>query len=401
MRNNKSVKIIVFSALAALILLFAIIFAAGTHSKKQVLGFYRTSPKVQAAVISVLEANDNSKIQIINFDDEKTLDEQKNLLNKCSLLIFTNDAESQNYLEKKSKALSISFTEGFPSSIISSLTISEKNTVKILPFLYDFYEIDVHYPTFLKSGQKNVDVFLDLIELAWREKDSTRAPLLIPIANDSLFLDYVGVIAEALCGYEAYENMIKEMMAFGTGTGKEDFQETLTKYLEENQPLGKAAAEIKSLLRSGILPRESLKLNEKDILFYLENELCGIAFTSLSQHRQIPSRSAANYTSIYCPSTEFTPERKFAAVQFSVTALKSKKSTEKLIKNLVTSYQNTLATESGLAPVQKNSAVPDHQADDVRFWLAASKGPVMPLSRTMNAVQAEQTAQILREMLLE
>ena len=82
MRNNKSVKIIVFSALAALILLFAIIFAAGPHSKKQVLGFYRTSPKVQAAVISVLEANDNSKIQIINFDDEKTLVEQKNLLNK-------------------------------------------------------------------------------------------------------------------------------------------------------------------------------------------------------------------------------------------------------------------------------------------------------------------------------
>lgn len=53
------------------------------------------------------------------------------------------------------------------------------------------------------------------------------------------------------------------------------------------------------------------------------------------------------------------------------------------------SKQELLCKETGLAPVQKNSQVPDHQADDVRYWLAASLGPATPLAGYLPDTQCQ------------
>ena len=41
--------------------------------------------------------------------------------------------------------------------------------------------------------------------------------------------------------------------------------------------------------------------------------------------------------------------------------------------------QGKLADDTGLVPVLANCHVPDHQADDIRYWIAATNAPLVPL----------------------
>ena len=59
------------------------------------------------------------------------------------------------------------------------------------------------------------------------------------------------------------------------------------------------------------------------------------------------------------------------------------------VKNLSNSLQTELSIKTGLSPVQKNCQVPDHQADDVHYWIAASKGPLQPLTCAIPSYQIQ------------
>ncbi len=380
------------------------------------IAFYRVPVNVQNAMLEVLNSeleqaagNHKKPFEAVLLNDQLSLEEQKETLKACGAVIFVNDLETAQFFEGPvAKSIELSVAEGYPSSILSSIKLEGAGaaeaagkpsavagktsksgasaTVKILPFLYDFYELDVNYPLYKKSGMKSLDVWIDLAETGYRELAFTKAPVILPAADDRELLNIMGLIAEAHSGYEAYDKML------------EDFD--LETALAYGNPLAQAVGEVKGLLQHGIIPYDSLKFTADDVLFYLDYQLAGITFTKLSQHRKITNKVVNNYTSIYCPSKVFTSDRKFAADQYSISLIKKNKTTELLLKNLTDSLQTQLATKTGLAPVQKNCAVPDHQADDVRFWLAASKGPVMPLAnffRTEEELHA--AANRVRELL--
>ena len=374
--SSKTKKIILISSsiFCAVLICTALILKSSAASDSNLIAFYRVPEKIQTAVIDLVNKKaetENKTFEALLLDNSKSLESQSKIIKKCSCLIYTNDSVSEKLLNTTALPVDLSVAGGFPSSIVNSLKIEENSsksekTVKIIPFLYDFYEIDINYPLYKKTGMKTLDVWNDLVEAAYYEKAFTKAPMILPIAEDRDFVNIMGLVAEALCGYEAYDKMT------------ENFE--LEAALAEDQPLGIAAKEIRGLLRSGIILRDSINFKSDDILFYMDYELSGINFTTLSQHRKISNKIANNYTSIYCPSKEFTPDRKFAAEQISVSLLKNNESAKELITDLTDSLQSQLATRTGLSPVQKNCSVPDHQADDVRFWLAASNGPVMPLA---------------------
>lgn len=372
--------ILIFSSIFCAVLICTALFLKFFPiSESNLIAFYRVPEKVQTAVIDLINSkteNKNKAFEALVLDSSISLESQNKIIKKCSCLIYTNDSATEKFLNTRAMPIGISVANGFPNSIVNSLKIktngeNAEKTIKIIPFLYDFYEIDINYPIYKKTGMKSLDVWNDLIEAAYYEKAFSKAPLILPVADDRDFVNIMGLIAEALCGYEAYEKM----------TEKFDIEAALA----SDQPLGIAAKEIRGLLKSGIIPQDSLNFKADDILFYMDYELSGINFTTLSQHRKISNKIANNYTSIYCPSKEFTPDRKFAAEQISVSLLKNNDSAKQLITDLTDNLQTELATRTGLSPVQKNCGVPDHQADDVRFWLAASKGPVMPLANLIGS----------------
>ncbi len=378
--------------------------AAGSNT----IAFYRVPQNVQTAVINLLNAdyenqNQEKAFEVLILNEDLTLEAQKKKIKKCDAVIFINDIQTAEFFESPvTKPINLALAniaEGYPSSILSSLKISgaggsgaadgaenSAQSVKILPFLYDFYELDVNYPLYQKSQMKSLNVWDDLAETAYRELPYTKAPVILPVADDREFLNFMGLIAEALSSSEAYETMLKNF----------NFEAAI----EKGKPLSLAVNEIKGFLQYGLMPYDSIKFIPEDILFYMDHELSGIYFTKLSQHRKISNKIVNNYTSIYCPSKVFTADRKFAAEQYSISLIKNTAETTRLVKNLSDSLQTELATKTGLSPVQKNCAVPDHQADDVRFWLAASKGPVMPLANFFRTQEERHSAaNKLRELI--
>lgn len=378
--------------------------AAGSNT----IAFYRVPQNVQTAIINVLNAdsenqNQEKTFEVLVLSEELSLEAQKTKIKKCDAVIFINDIQTAEFFESPvTKPINLSLAniaDGYPSSILSSLKISgaggsgaadgaenSAQSVKILPFLYDFYELDVNYPLYQKSQMKSINVWDDLAETAYRELPYTKAPVILPVADDREFLNFMGLIAEALSGSQAYENMLENF----------NFEAAL----ENGKPLALAVNEIRGFLQHGLIPYDSIKFIPEDILFYMDHELSGIYFTKLSQHRKISNKVVNNYTSIYCPSKVFTADRKFAAEQYSISLIKNTAETTRLVKNLSDSLQTELATKTGLSPVQKKCAVPDHQADDVRFWLAASKGPVMPLANFFRTQEERHSAaNKLRELI--
>lgn len=389
-------------------LVAGLLFRKSGAADSNTIAFYRVPQNVQNAIINVLNAdsenkNQNEKFETLVLSEELTLEAQKKKIKKCDAVIFINDIQTAEFFESPvTKPINLALAniaDGYPSSILSSLKISgaggsgatdgaenSAQSVKILPFLYDFYELDVNYPLYQKSQMKSLNVWDDLAETAYRELPYTKAPVILPVADDREFLNFMGLIAEALSGSKAYENMLENF----------NFEAAL----ENGKPLSLAVNEIRGFLQHGLMSYDSIKFIPEDILFYMDHELSGIYFTKLSQHRKISNKVVNNYTSIYCPSKVFTADRKFAAEQYSISLIKNTAETTRLVKNLSDSLQTELATKTGLSPVQKNCAVPDHQADDVRFWLAASKGPVMPLANFFRTQEERHSAaNKLRELI--
>lgn len=388
--KKKNLILIICAAAVFLCAVIGLAFVFAKNNSPAKIGFYKVSPKIQNAVMSIANANLSAKYEALELDSNSSLEVQKKQIKKCSILIFNDDAASSDFLLKNvAKGLNFSFTEGYPVSIKNSIqkenllsqnkSKSENEEIKILPFIYDFYELDVFRPHYDKIGQQALDVWEDLVLAAYKEIKLTDTPLVLPFASDEDFLDCLGMLTEALCGYETYERISAEIS--GAKNSKIKIQKILETYCAEGQPFDQVLKEITSLIKGDIISRSSMKLTNQDVFFYLDNGLCGIGFIKLSEHRNLSKEVSNLLTSIYIPSKEFTPERKFSAQPICLSLIKNNKDSLEFAKNLCSTWQSDLAMQTGLAPVQKNCTVPDHQADDVRFWLAASKGPVLPLSK--------------------
>ena len=396
MKFNK--KNVFLAGLAAL--LISLGFYWGLHRQASPeIAFYNIDDKVQKAIIETLEANLDQKFSTITLDSNKSLNEQKKSFKKSTLLIFTNSLECINTLEGKgskkalARQLDRTFTEGFPSSVLNSLNNQKSkisdDTILFLPFLFDFYQIDVNLPLYQQSQMEAVEVWDHLAEACYREIPFTKNPFVLPLGDDASLLTTFGIFAEALSSYQLYDQMLEE---FENAQTDDTIETILKKYSEKDSCLDSVINELSSMIRSGIIPKASLKMNSENVTFLMDNDLCGMSLLKLSEHRQLSKDTSKHVSCIYCPSKNFTPERKFATEQISLALLQENTFGKKLVKALVADFQGDLATKSGLAPVQKNCTVPDHQADDVRFWLAASKGPVMPFAQIFKSDQERKIA---------
>ena len=90
--------------------------------------------------------------------------------------------------------------------------------------------------------------------------------------------------------------------------------------------------------------------NLEENLYYLDNQICGIFFTKLSDHRKIDRQVINNYKSIYFPSTQITDNRKFCAYEYIAIVQTKNKHIQTFVKNLSNSLQTELSIKTGLSP---------------------------------------------------
>ena len=118
----------------------------------------------------------------------------------------------------------------------------------------------------------------------------------------------------------------------------------------------------------------------RDVRSFLQSNLSAAYFMSLSEHRKTSTEIISKYETQFVPSVNKSDRRNFCVPAILAVQLKKNKVAKHSIEQLASKYQQRLSNKTKLAPVQAKCEVPDHQADDVRFWVAASSEPVPVLS---------------------
>ena len=160
----------------------------------------------------------------------------------------------------------------------------------------------------------------------------------------------------------------------------------------------KTAELLQKWYKDGIIPSNVYKMNSRDVKSYMEQNLCGVSFLTLSEHRTVKQRTIEGFTSVYYPSVSANVERTFSApIIMAVPYSKNKIAIDSVKKLASVEYQEKLSVQTGLAPVQKNCSIPDRQADDVRYWVAASETPYVGLAEA--AFTSDYTRKLFAETL--
>lgn len=410
-------------AIAAAILVATILILAIITKRTNV--FFYNVPQAQAdSIAKIIEQNYDKKISVTQIDDAIPLSRQQNKLKKADILIAQLDGEIQKFAQTQKKI------KKFPQEILNGTTMSvqenvpkQNGKINYAPLLHDMYQIDVHWNYFSESPVKKIEIWQDLEDLGESLKQKINAPMTLPFADDKEFVNIFGQLTEALNSPQEYQKFYdnlnaafykdlenqKEQTATQNRNEKnenqtQNYAETIN-YLKaeiENaeSPAARTIKTLEKLLENKIIRKQTLAQTLQENLFYVDNQICGIFLTKLSDHRKIDKKVANNYKSAYFPSATITDNRKFCANQYVAIQLKKDKKLTRLVQDLSDSLQAELSASTGLAPVQKNCRVPDRQADDARYWLAASKGILNPLSCAVPSKTAQtQVAEILRAQL--
>lgn len=399
MKNKSIFKKTIPAAIFVAVVIIVIAIFISAKSTKNSIAFYNVPDKVVSSVISVVERTSGKEFETVLLDSTKPLSVQVKQAAKCKFIIAVNDCDVEEFSAKSSKIKSIpaAYLSDMPSTIGQSVNKS-KNTIKHVPLLYDFYQIDVHYPLYLETKTQNLNTWNDLIKTAEKEAPYTRSPIAFGGNDDLDFLNFAGVLIESQYSYKEYNKILiglYEAYKKDSYDGFEDYKNlktALDKMTEKGNTLDGIGQLINRMAKKGVFDKDLVRYGPETGFVYANNNQCGFFFTTLSQHRTIDSNFISNYKSVYCPSLSVDDERMFLAPEICLLPLSNTKRNCNLIAELCDRKQSELSTSTGLAPVNKNCMTADRQADDVRYWLAASSGPLKPLSAALPSYEARKFA---------
>ncbi|MBD5411574.1 MAG: hypothetical protein HDR51_02340 [Treponema sp.] len=404
-------KIALIIALAVLCLIFFAFLILYFATKKPVAAFYGIPENTQQAIESVLQTTYTRKNKSSLPYTIKILDSTVSLKDalkhsKKPDIIFINSGLNCDYIasiaKKKKRGFSLSILDGMTSSI-RNITPVSNNSVNAVPLLIDNYEIDIDINTFRNSDVEAINFWSDIESFASKIKPTTVAPILFSANDDETIINVFGALVESFSGVNAWSSMVEKIqqtLAVKNPTYS-TYSDLVSKMIEPNGELHDVVNFLIECKRKGILPKNLELTTFDDISAYMSANLTAIVFMTLSQHRTIEYETISKYSTIYYPSTTYNVQRHFTApVLFAVPNSKNKISRTS-IEMLASSLQGTLSTRTGLAPTQANCSTPDKQADDVRYWIAASEDPLPTLSEAAFTTKAERNAfaEVLRNLI--
>lgn len=412
MKLKINFKCIILLISAFLLILFAaLILIVSISSKKPVAAFYGISERNQKQIVSVLQTTHTRKnknslpFEIVSLDSSISLERVLKKSKQPDLLFIENGLNkdyAEKLSEKKSGGISVSLLNGMTSSI-KQLVVEKKQKIYSVPLLIDNYELDVNLEKFYSSNIKQLNVLSDLEKLAKVTKSSTPSPIVFAGADDERLINFFGALIEAVSGSETL-NSAKIKISNKIAEGKvsqNDFYDLLTGLTGSKGELNDTFKILKSWQNQGLLPKNITSITTKDITAFLQADLSTAAFMTLSDHREIERDIISNYSSVYYPALQQNVPRSFTSPVIFAVPLSKDKVSQKAVYKLSDELQTKLSAATGLAPVQANCPVPDVQADNVRYWVAASGTPVTPLAQSLFVSKQQQNsfAEALRSLL--
>lgn len=382
-------KIVIFGNIFVLCLMLITFLVIFLVTKKQIIGFYNIPTENIKIFTNIIEENISDKFEYFIFDSLIPLSSQLKST-KCSMIFTITDSDTKEFAQqnKHVKTVSKDLLNGMPFSIQKQIP-TENNEIFYVPFLYDMYQIDVNFDFLNKIDFSVLNLWEDLLNIAIQEKSITKSPIVFPIADDCEFLNIFGQLIECFSSPKEYEDLYNELYQSFKTNQNEKITEVFQNHLSSQNGVFKTLIQLINLQENQLISNDVFFHSKQDCQFFVENELCGIYFTTLQNHREISRDVIKNYRTIYFPSDFEKNERKFAAKEYSMILFKQNELTTKILQDFSQNLQQEISTKTGLAPVQKNIPAPDVQSDDVRYWLAASSGPMLPLSSSLPSKNAQ------------
>ncbi len=412
MKLKLNLKTIVMGISGAIVLLIAILMIIlSVASRKPVAAFYGISERNQAEITDVLQKTHSRKnknslpFEIITLDNNISLERALKKSKKVDLLFVYNGLNLEyaaNHSAKKKLSFSQDILKGMTSSVREATQVVN-GMIPAVPLLIDNYEVDVSLDKFHSSRVKNINVLSDLEKLAKITKSSTPAPIIFPAGEDAELINLFGALTEAISGKQTWEsakNKIAKQVASGK-VSQNNFYDTLVKLSAEGGEYHDTVSTLREWYKLGIIPKNVYSMNSRDIKAFMSSDLTTATFITLSQHREMERNIVIKYSSVYYPAVHSNVERNFTAPIIFAVPMSKDPVAKKAITQMANELQATLSAKTGLGPTQANCSVPDIQADDVRYWVAASNTPLPALSDALfvNKQQKNAFAEALRSIL--
>ena len=399
----KKYKVAVIFAGFAVVFAGICIFCAVNLFSKPVIGFYGIDPTVQKSICSVIE-NWNKKVgqkfEFKTLDPSKTLESHFFLGKKPDLLFTVSGNSVKTAAEEASKkaAVSENSLQKMTSSIkMSAIRGENPGTVSALPLLTGNFEISINTSSFRTSGMNAIATWSDIERFLKIQKKKLDYPVIFAGKDSDLMLDFLGALTEAFDGVAEYKKAVEIIEHAKNKKWKvsEVAEQLCGSY---NAPLYASAKQLSKWYNAGLLNRDVFNLSQKDVNAFLQARLATMVFMPLSQHRTVENRTIERFSTIYFPSEKAPGERSFTAEIIYAVPQKKNRLNTLLIEYLNSdSGQEDLSRATGLAPVFAQCRTPDRQADDVRYWVAATNAPLAGLSREV-ALSKKQKDELAREL---
>lgn len=414
-KENKTAKVNprILIAAGEILILIAIGFIVYSFARKPVVAFYGLREnQTEALKTQLTAAPEKGKAQSfrwIELDSTKPLAGQ--IKNKRIDIIAAQNGTSlreiASSLSKKRRGFSSDTLTGMTSSLRGSAAASEKKGVISLPLLTDHYEIDIDTKMLKETGIKTIATWDDIRKFAKASQKTVKFPVVFAGKDGAFFISFLGSLTESIDGTAKYNEAVKivqDITAAAEKSGSDVSATVIAQALagDESAPFYHAVIFMESWVKAGLINPDSFNMSEKDVNAFMDMKLAPVVFMTLSHHRTVQPEAIERYASIYIPSSYPATNRSFTAPTVCLLALTNNRKALAAGTALVTDKaQETLSRASGLAPVLAHCRTPDHQADDVRYWIAATNTPLagFALDAFDDPQLAESTSLVLAGMI--
>ena len=205
--------------------------------------------------------------------------------------------------------------------------------------------------------------------------------------EDENLLEAVSAFAMSWLGTKGYVNLIGNFpLEYGTAM---DLPESFRNVLDR----------IRSMQTSGAMLKKWYLSSEKDLENFMNFRQLSAFSAKLSQQRNMNLGLVNRFTSIKFPDSRNVKDTGCVANVVCGVYLRKSETAEKALSYLTSqAVQEKLGDELKLAPVHNRAQAFDIQADDVRFYAAASAGVLPFLSDAVcaNARERQKLAKVIR-----
>lgn len=252
-----------------------------------------------------------------------------------------------------------------------------------LPLLSSHFEIDIHTEILHDTGITTIATWEDIERFAAAARAQRRAYIAFAGKDAATTLDLLGALTEALDGKRSYDDAAAILRAAQKGEQAFNAQETArTLATEGDAPLFNAVRLLQGWFDKGLVHPETFTFDKTTLGTFMAADLISMTFMSLNDHRAYDVPVIKSYASVYFPSQRPPSVRAFTAPVLYVVPFTKQKKALALARQLMTAdSQENLSRMTGLAPVLAQCPTPDQQADDARYWVAATNTPLAGLSR--------------------